>query len=261
MEFDQRVSLVSGSSSGLGKAAAISLAQGGANVVLNGRSDKRLDRAVNEVDAVGSGTVMGVAGDLTDPDDIERLVETTVDEFGRLDHLVSSAGGPPEGKLWDIDDAEMQDGFDLLVLRFIRLARAAGEPLAEDGGGTIVNISSIGAKESLVSQGFGDTLHMAPVGIAKILARQLGPEVRVNTILPGLMETPRMREHIEAAVERGDYDSYEAGLDSFASGASLDRVGEPSEIGDAVAYLSSDRSSFITGVALPVDGGITQSIV
>lgn len=251
--------VVTGSSRGLGKASAAALAREDVNVVVNGRDPDDVAATAAELDDLGDGTVLGYAGDITDQDDVDGLVDEAVSEFGGLDHLVTSAGGPPEGLLGEIADEDWQAGFDLLVMGYLRVLRAAADHLRADGGGTVVDIESISVKETFGSLGLGSAVRMPTVGIGKIMARDLGPEVRVNTVLPGLYETGRFREHVEHGVESGEFDSYEDGVDHYGAGSPLDRVGDPAELGSVVAFLSSEQSSFLTGAAIPVDGGVTNS--
>jgi 3-oxoacyl-[acyl-carrier protein] reductase len=143
-------------------------------------------------------------------------------------------------------------------MSFLRLARETATHL-QSGSGMIMNVSSISVKETFGSLGLGSAVRMSEIGTAKILARDLGSEVRVNTVLAGIFETPRLIERIEKKVDEGTFESYEAGLDSYAEASPLNWVGDPTEIGETIAYLSSDRASFVAGVALPVDGGVTNS--
>jgi NAD(P)-dependent dehydrogenase (short-subunit alcohol dehydrogenase family) len=253
-----RAVLETGSTSGLGRATAEVFAAGDADVVVTGRNVRRLDETVSELQERGNGDINGMTSDLTNPTDIETLVATAVDEMGGLDHLVVSTGGPPEGLLYDISDEEWYAAFDLLAMSFLRLVREAA-PHLESGGGTIVNVSSISVKETFGSLGLGSAVRLPEIGMANILARELGPDVRVNTVLTGIFETPRLTEHIEEKVAEGVFDDYQAGLDSYAESSYLDRVGDPIEMGKTIAFLSSDHASFITGTALPVDGGVTNS--
>jgi 3-oxoacyl-[acyl-carrier protein] reductase len=248
------VALVTASSSGLGRASAAVLAEENANVVLNGRDEDRLDEAVAELDALGDGSVVGVAGDLTQREDIEALVTATVEEFGGLDHLVTSAGGPPSGPFIGTDDEDWYHAFDLLVMSVVRLVREAA-PHLQDGGGTIVNITSRSVKEAIDSLVLSNAVRMSVVGLEKTLSQELAPEVRANAVLPGPHETSRIEELVEQSVERGEYDSYEEGLAARAEGIPLERIGEPRELGEVVAFLCSPRSSYLNGVAIPVDGG------
>lgn len=256
LQLSGNAALVTASSSGLGKASAAALAREGVDVVINGRDEDRLAEARSEVESVAAGEVVAQPGDLTDPADVEALVETTVAEFGGLDHLVTSAGGPPSGSFLDTDDEDWQAAYDLLVMSVVRLARAAEPHLREGDGGTIVNITSRSVKEALDSLVLSNSVRMGVIGLEKTLSKEFAPEIRANAVLPGPHETARIRELVTDGVERGEYDSYEEGLDDWA-GNPLDRIGDPMELGDTVAFLSSPKSGFINGTALPIDGGAT----
>ncbi|WP_435157049.1 SDR family oxidoreductase [Haladaptatus sp. DFWS20] len=259
LAIEGNTALVTASSSGLGKASAKALAREGANVVLNGRTQESLDVAVEEVRAVATNEVIGVQADLTDADDIERVVQTTVSEFGGLDHLVTSAGGPPSGPFLETTDEEWYQAFDLLVMSVVRLVREAADHLAAGDGGTIVTITSRSVKEAIPSLVLSNSVRMSVIGLEKTLSTELAPDVRVNAVLPGPHETRRIRDLIEQGVDRGEYDSYEAGLKARGESNPLTRIGKPMELGDTVAFLSSPLSGYINGTALPIDGGLGDS--
>ena len=259
LEINGDAALVTASSSGLGKASATALAREGAHVVLNGRDEDRLEATKEEIEEIASGTIISQPGDLTDPDDIDQLVQTTVDEFGGLDHLVTSAGGPPSGAFLDTTDDDWYQAFDLLVMSVVRLVRTAEPHLKANGGGTIVNITSRSVKEAIDSLVLSNAVRMSVIGLEKTLSRELAPEVRVNAVLPGSHETARIRELTEAAVDRGEYDSYEEALASRAASIPVGRVGDPMELGDTVAYLCSDRAGYINGQSIVLDGGSGSS--
>ncbi|QKY19484.1 SDR family oxidoreductase [Halolamina sp. CBA1230] len=259
LELDDTSALVTASSSGLGKASATALAREGANVVINGRDEEQLAEAVAEVDAAGDGEVIGVQGDLTEKEDIEQLVERTVEEFGGLDTLVTSAGGPPSGAFMDTDDEDWYEAFDLLVMSAVRTVREAAPHLKESDHGTMTFITSRSVKEAIDSLVLSNSVRMAVIGLEKTLSQELGPEVRSNAVLPGPHETSRIEELVEQAVDRGDYADYEEGLADWGEGIPLERIGDPMELGDAVAFLSSPKSSYINGVALPIEGGAGAS--
>lgn len=252
--IDGNTALVTASSSGLGKASAKALASEGANVVINGRNEDRLSEAVEDVRADAVGDVLAVQGDLTDADDIERLVSRTVDEFGGIDHLVTNSGGPPSGSFMEMDDEDWYDAFNLLVMSVVRLVREAA-PYLRDDGGTIVTITSRSVKEAIPSLVLSNSVRMSVIGLEKTLSEELAPEVRSNAVLPAPHETARQQELIQDAVDRGEYESYEDGLNAKGELNPLGRIGDPAELGDIVAYLSSEHSSFLNGVAIPVDGG------
>lgn len=256
LQIDGNAALVTASSSGLGKASAKALAREGVNVVINGRDEEQLADAKAEIEAVAEGDVVAQSGDLTDADDVKTLVETTVDEFSTIDHLVTSAGGPPSGAFLDTDDDDWQHAYELLVLSVVRLAREAEPHLSEGDGGTIVNITSRSVKEAIDSLVLSNSVRMGVIGLEKTLSKEFAPEIRTNAVLPGPHETARIENLVEAAVERGEYDSYEEGLDGWA-GNPLERIGDPMELGNTVAFLSSPNSGFINGETVIIDGGAT----
>ncbi len=251
--------LVTASSSGLGKASATALAREGANVVINGRDEDRLESAAEEVREAATGEVVTVPGDLTEPEDIERLVEATVEAFGGLDHLVTSAGGPPSGPFLETTDEDWYDAYDLLVMSVVRLAREAEPHLREGDGGSIVNITSRSVKEAIDSLVLSNSVRMSVIGLEKTLSKEFAPDVRVNAVLPGTHETPRIEDLVEQSVERGEYDSYEEGLADWAEEIPVGRIGDPIELGDTVAFLCSPRAGFINGQSIVIDGGDGES--
>ncbi|MFA9518562.1 SDR family oxidoreductase [Halopenitus sp. H-Gu1] len=255
LQIDGNAALVTASSSGLGRASAKALAREGANVVINGRDEERLAEAKSDIEEVATGEVVAQQGDLTDSDDISALVDRTVEEFGTIDHLVTSAGGPPSGAFLDTDDEDWYEAYDLLVMSVVRLAREA-EPHLTDGGGTIVNITSRSVKEAIDSLVLSNSVRMGVIGLEKTLSKEFAPEVRSNAVLPGPHETSRIQDLVNQAVERGEYDTYEEGLKNWASNP-LGRTGDPMELGDTVAFLSSPRSGFINGETVTIDGGAT----
>lgn len=175
--------IVTASSSGLGKASATALAREGANVVLNGRDEEKLEAAIADVEteAAEGVRVLGQQGNITDPGVPDAIVEATVEEFGGLDHLVTSAGGPAPGLLLDTTDQDWYNAYDLMVMSVVRLVRAAADPLREDRG-SIVNITSRTVKEASDSIVLSNSVRMAVIGLQKTLSRELAPKVWVNAI-------------------------------------------------------------------------------
>ena len=255
LDLAGEAALVTASSSGLGKASATALAREGADVVINGRDEDRLEAAAEEVRETATGTVVPVAGDLTDREAVEGLVERTVEEFGRLDHLVTSAGGPTRLRFGETTDEDWYGAYDLLVMSVVRAVRAAEPHLRADGGGTVTNITSRAVREASPSNTLSSSVRMAVIGLEKTLSTELAPEVRANAVLPGAHRTPRITDGAEAAVERGEFDSLEAALDARAEDVPVGRIGDPMELGDTVAFLCSPRAGYINGQAIVLDGG------
>ncbi|WP_435348609.1 SDR family oxidoreductase [Haloarchaeobius sp. HRN-SO-5] len=260
LELEGNVALTTASTSGLGRASALALAREGAHVVVNGRDTDRLADAVDEIDAAGSGRVLGVPADISTVAGIETLVERTRDEFDRLDHVVTSAGGPPSGSFVDTTDEDWYDAYDLLVMSVVRLLRAVSDDLAAGDGGSVALVASRTVTEPADDLVLSNAVRSAVVGLGKTLSREFAPEVRVNYVLPGAHETARMQELARDSVERGDYESYEDALDDWAADVPVERVGDPQELGDTVAYLCSPRAGYVNGESVLIDGGASRSV-
>jgi len=249
--------LVTASTSGLGLASATALAEAGANVTVCGRDPDRLAAAEEHL-ADREGEVLARQADITDPDDVEDLVDTTADAFGGVDHLVTSAGGVPSGPFLETTEREWYTAYDRLVMSAVWTLEAAHPHLVE-GGGTWVAITSTSVREAIDGLVLSNAVRRAVIGLVKTAAREFAPDVRANAVLPGPHETPRIEELVEQSIERGEYDDYGTGLADWASDVPLGRVGDPRELGDVVAFLSSDRASYVNGAAVPVDGGRLRS--
>ncbi len=260
LQLEDDTALVTASTSGLGLASARSLAAAGANVAICGRSTDRLADAREELLSVaGPERILTQQADITDPAAVEALVETTVETFGGLDHVVTSAGGVPSGSLLELDAETWYDAYEMLVMSHLRTVKAAHPYLEESDSGTITAITSTSVREPIDQLALSNGVRRAVIGIVKTAAREFAPNIRANAVLPGPHETPRIEELVEQALERGEYDSYQEGLDDWAAGIPLDRIGDPQELGDVVAFLASQRASFVTGTAIPVDGGRLRS--
>jgi NAD(P)-dependent dehydrogenase (short-subunit alcohol dehydrogenase family) len=257
LELDGNAALVTASTRGLGRAAARALVREGANVAINGRTEETLERTASELrdEAADGARVAAIRGDLTDPDDVTALVETAVEEFGGLDHLVTSAGGPPSGPFLETSEEEWYDAYDLLVMSVVRTVREAAPHLRAGGGGTVVTVASRTVKEAADRMVLSNSVRMGVIGLEKTLSQELAPEVRANAVLPGSHDTDRVRDLIEQAVERGDFDSYDEGYADRVAEVPLDRLGSTEEFGATVAFLSSPKSGFVNGAAVPIDGG------
>ncbi|MFW6153465.1 MAG: SDR family oxidoreductase [Halobacteriota archaeon] len=255
---DRSVVVLAGTS-GLGLGAASSLVEAGATVTVCSRRQSNLDEARAHLEALDGGEVRTVTCDITDPDDIAALVEGTVAATGGLDHLVASTGGVPPGGLADLDDREWYQAFDLLVMSLVWTIDAARDHLAESPGGSITVITSTSVREPLVGLTLSNVVRRGVIGLVKTAALELAPDVRVNAVLPSAFDTPRIQELIDDAVESGRQPDREAARAAWVEDIPLSRLGDPRELGDMIAVLTSDRASFVTGACLPVDGGRLRS--
>jgi 3-oxoacyl-[acyl-carrier protein] reductase len=245
-----RTYLVTGGARGLGRATADVLVAEGARVVLSGRTEASL---VAATEALGDDRSTYVVGDNADPDLPARLIALAHERWGRLDGALVSVGGPPAGSVAATTDEQWTTAFGSVFLGAVRLAREVAESL--DEGGSIAFVLSTSARSPLREMAISNGLRPGLAMVAKQLADELGPRgIRVNGLLPGRVRTERLTE-LDALQP-----DPEAARASAAEGIPLRRDGEPSEFGRAAAFVLSPAASFVTGVMLPVDGGVTRAL-
>jgi 3-oxoacyl-[acyl-carrier protein] reductase len=239
-----RTAIVAAASSGIGLAIAEALAEEGANVAMFARRRDLLER---EAERIGA---LAVRGDLTNPRDLQRLVETTVEAFGGIDVLVNNSGGPPPGPALDIQDEQIETTVELLLLSYLRLTRLCLPYLGRSAQGRIINISSIAVREPAPNLALTNAVRPGVVGWAKTLSKELGPRgITVNSIAPGRILTARTQElHPDGPTE-----------DDLAA-IPIGRFGEPRELAVLACFLASKQASYITGTLIQVDGGLARGL-
>jgi 3-oxoacyl-[acyl-carrier protein] reductase len=245
-----RVYVVTGGSGGLGRATAEALVADGAKVVLTGRHQESVDEAVH---GLGQGAATGLVADNADPATPARLVEAARSTYGRLDGALISVGGPAAGTVLDTPDEDWSAALESVFLGGLRLGRDIGKEL-EDGG-AIAFVLSSSVKAPIQGLAVSNGLRPGLAMVAKNLADELGPRgIRVNGLLPGRVETARVQWLDE---QTGDA---AAAKERTSQGIPLRRYGQPEEFGRAAAFLLSPAASFVSGVMLPVDGGMLRSL-
>ncbi len=249
LELEDRVFIVTGGARGLGRATADVLVAEGARVVLSGRSDEALTTAVAEL----GDQAVSVVADNADPTTPQRLLGAARDMWGQVDGALISVGGPPTGTVTSTTDEQWSAAFDSVFLGAVRLSREIGQALPHGGALALVLSSSVRAP--LANLAISNGLRPGLAMVAKTLADELGPAgVRVNGLLPGRVGTERVAE-LDAST--GDA---EAARQAAIAGIPLGRYGEPEEFGRAAAFLLSPAASFVSGVMLPVDGGMLRAL-
>jgi len=256
-----KVAIVGGASKGLGRACAEVLAEEGAKVAVCSRTAAELERAAQEIRGRTGADVLAFAGDLDQPDTIRSLVAATVGRFGRLDVLVNNSGGPPLARAASATEEQWATAVQRSLLFFARMAREAIPHLKRQGGGRIVNILASTVYQPIPNLALSGATRMGVVAFAKSLADEVGRDgILVNNVCPGSILSERMLSNVTArAKELGI--SVEDALAQRAAETAVGRIGEPREMAYLVAFLASDKSSYITGTTILVDGGLVRSVL
>lgn len=260
LHLDGKRALVLAASRGLGYATALGLAREGAAVVICSRDRTRIDEAAAKIRAATGARVEALVADVSSADDAARVVAHAVSALGGLDIVVHNAGGPPSGPFLTITDAQWQKAFEQNLLSFIRLVQAAVPELRKAGGGRILTIASSSIKQPVPGLVTSNTLRAGVWGLAKTLARELGPDkILVNVVAPGRIQTERIDELDSATASRRGVDVAQVRQESVAA-IPLGRIGEPEEFANLLVFLASDAARYISGQAITVDGGAMTAL-
>jgi len=250
LELKGKVAIVTGGSQGIGKAAAFRLAAEGASVVIAARGRELLDQVAQEIRAAG-GKVAAVQADVSRAEDCARLVAEALKAFGRLDILVNNAGTSATGEFESVTDELWQADFELKLFAAIRLARLALPHMKQQGGGRIVNITNIGAKQPRAKSMPTTVTRAAGLAFTKALSKEFAPQqILVNTVCIG---TVRAAQHEGKAAKAGI--PVEQFYAERGKEIPLGRVGRAEEVANAIAFLASGAASYITGSSINLDGG------
>lgn len=256
-----KVALVAASSRGLGRAVAEELAAEGADLVLCARNKDVLDETAASIRKTTGANVIAVATDVSDPAAIDHLWSAARDAYGRVDILVTNAGGPPAGPFESHPPSAWSDALRLNFESVVNLTRAVLPGMKERGWGRIINITSIAVKQPVDNLILSNSVRAAVTGFARTLANEVATfGVTVNCVMPGYTLTDRIAELADSnAKQRGT--SVEAITGAWESQIPMGRLGTPREFAAMVAFLASERASYTTGASIPVDGGWIRALV
>ena len=254
-----QVVFITGASRGIGRATAELLVEEGCHVAITGRDEDTLRRAVDELG--GGDRVLGIQGDMTKNEDIERAVGETIERFGHIDVLITCAGSSPGGLLENLTEEEWMGSLNLKFMGYVRSCRAVIPHLVERGGGAIVLVvGNDGLKPSYWEMTAG-AANAADHNFASSLAEQYGPKgIRVNTVNPGPVDTDRW-DGLEKAFARDKGCDQQTAHDLAVSSIPLGRICTPQEVANLVAFVASPRASFMNGAHIPIDGGQRKALM
>jgi 3-oxoacyl-[acyl-carrier protein] reductase len=246
-----RVFVLTGASKGLGFATAQALVADGARVVISSRDAAHVSEAVDALG--GPAHAAGVTADLADSETPRDLVDTAIERFGRLDGALISVGGPARGTAAGMTDEQWRSAFETVFLGTVRAARTFAAALSK--GGAIALVLSTSVRAPIEGLGLSNGLRPGLAMVAKDMADEYAPRgIRVLSLLPGRLMTDRSRELFEAS---GDAATAAA---EAAAAIPLRRLGEPAEFGRVAAFLLSPAAGYLTGIAVPVDGGALRGL-
>jgi 3-oxoacyl-[acyl-carrier protein] reductase len=256
-----KAAAVAAASRGLGRATAEALAAEGCAVALCGRDEGRVREAAEEVARATGARTLAVKADVGVAADCQAFVTRAAEAFGRLDILVTNTGGPKPGAFEAVGDDGWEEAYRVTLANVVHLVRAAIPHMRARRWGRIVNIASLSARQPIQGLALSNAFRPAIVGLAETLANELGKDgILVNTVCPGYTRTERLDEVAQARAKTMGV-TPEQVIETLGRSAPLGRVAEPEELAAVVAFLCSERASYVTGTTIAVDGGATRRVL
>ena len=256
-----KIAVVGASSKGLGRAIALGLAREGAKVTICARNKDALEATADDIRNQTDTEVLAVPTDVSQPEQVEHLINTTIDHFGGIDILVNNAGGPRAGRFDDLGAQDYQDAVQLNLMSTINLCRAVVPTMRERGSGRIINLTSVSVKQPVDNLMLSNMARTGVIGFAKTLATELAPDkILVNNVCPGIIFTDRIQQLATVRAEEAGI-TFDEALANMTADIPLGRIGDPDEFANLVVFLASERASYITGTTIQVDGGMVKSLL
>ncbi len=247
-----KVAIITGSTEGIGKATALSFAQQGAKVAICSRDAEKVKQAVAEIEAAG-GEVLGMAADVSKAADIEQFINAVAAKFGCIDILVNNAGSSQRGAFLETEDAKWAADFELKVFGAIRCTRLALPHMIKQGGGRVINITNVAAKQPGAGSGPTSISRAAGLALTKMLSKEFAAQnILVNTVVIGKIKSGQHeRTRKKLGLEAEDY------FKKVAADIPMGRMGETAEAANAIVFLASNLATYVTGTSLNLDGGLS----
>lgn len=261
--LQDKVAIVTGGSDGIGKAAALSMAKEGARVVIVARRQEVLDQAAQDIKTATEGVVLPLSMDVTAPNAAQTIVKTATDHFGRVDILVNNAGSSMAKGFEQVSQEDWESDFDLKVWAAVKLIQESIPEMRKAGGGRIVNVTNLGGRTPGANSMPTSISRAAGIAITKGLSKDLAKDnILVSTVCIGLIKSGQHQRRYDARLQSEPNLNIDTFYSELARGRSvpLGRVGEPEEAGDVIAFLASERASYLTGIAVNLDGGASAVV-
>ncbi len=260
MELSGKHALICGSTQGIGLETAKLMASRGANLTLVARNEEKLIEAIGQLTTSDNQSHDYLVADFSNPEGLKSVLDGYVADGNVPDILVNNTGGPKGGPIKDAATSEFIDAFNQHLICNHILVQALYPGMVNKGGGRIINVISTSVKQPLNGLGVSNTIRGAVANWSKTLANELGQyNITVNNVLPGATNTGRLQSIAATKAEKTSA-SVDAVFDNMAKESPMQRIAEPNEIAEAIAFLASDRASYINGINVPVDGGRTKSL-
>lgn len=247
-----KIAFIAASSQGLGKAVAVELAKEGAKLIINGRNKDVLDTTKREIEKTCSADVLAIAGDLSNDNEREKIIKSSLRTYDHIDILVTNSGGPPSGKFEDFKREDWDKTYNSLLLTVVDMINGFLPGMKKQQWGRIIAITSQAVKQPVNNLILSNSVRASVAGLLKTLSNELGVyNITANNVMPGYTETDRLKKLMEI----------NSSFAKVKNEIPLGRFGTPEEFAAAVTFLASERASYITGVSLAVDGGWIKNIL
>jgi 3-oxoacyl-[acyl-carrier protein] reductase len=258
-QIKNKTAIVCASSQGLGKAAALELASEGVNLVISSRNEENLLTVKKEIEDLTNAKIVSVVADLNKPRDIDDLYAKAHSELGPIDILINNAGGPHPSDFESLNDEDWLNAFNLTMMSSIRLSKLVLPEMKERNWGRIINISSVSVKTPVPGLFLSNSLRMGVLGWSKALSDEVAPKgITVNSVCPGSTRTARITDILQSQSDATGKSLEEIEAIAAAKIPML-RIGEPEDLAALIAFLASQRASYMTGLAIQVDGGSART--
>ena len=254
-----RNAIVCASSQGLGKSAAVDLAKEGVNIAICSRNQEKIDLVKNEIENISDVKVVAIQADLSLEKDIDTLFNKAKEELKTIDILINNNGGPPPSTFEDLTDEDWQKAFNSTMMSAIRLSKLVLPDMKKNKWGRIINISSVSVKTPVNGLFLSNSIRMGVLGWAKALSDEVAPHgITVNSVCPGTTKTERIEQILNAQSESSGKDKSEI-EEAMANSIPMLRIGEASDLSALITFLASEKASYMTGLAVRVDGGSART--